>query len=42
MAPRDLSRFYQVMQVVSTIGYSILLGSTAIYVVLWLDARRNR
>lgn len=39
---RDLSRFYQIMEVVSTIGYSITLGATAIYVVLWLEARRNR
>lgn len=39
---RDLSGFYQIMEVVSTIGYSITLGATAIYVVLWLEARRDR
>jgi hypothetical protein len=39
---RDLTGFYQIMEVVSTIGYSILLGATTIYVVLWLEARRNR
>ena len=40
--PRDLSGFYRLMEVVSTIGYSIMLGATAIYVVLWLEARRDR
>jgi hypothetical protein len=39
---RDFSGFFQVMEVVSAIGYSITLGATASYVVLWLDARRER
>jgi hypothetical protein len=40
--PRDLSGFFEVMQVVTTIGYAITFGGTALYVVLWLDARRER
>jgi hypothetical protein len=41
---RDLgsSTFYQVMEVISTVGYSFTVGGTAIYVVLWLDSRRRR
>jgi len=38
----ELSRFYEVMQVISSIGYSFTLGATAIYLVLWLEARRER
>jgi hypothetical protein len=40
---RDLgsSTFYQVTQVISTVGYSFTVGGTAIYVVLWLDIRRR-
>jgi hypothetical protein len=34
--------FYQVMEVISTVGYSFTVGGTAIYVVLWLDLRRRR
>jgi len=40
--PRDLSGFFEVMQVVTTIGYAFTFGATALYVVLWLDARRER
>ncbi len=40
--PRDLLGFFEVMQVVTTIGYAITFGGTALYVVLWLDARRDR
>jgi hypothetical protein len=39
---QDFSALYQVLEVVSTIGYSLLLGATGIYVVLWLEARRDR
>jgi hypothetical protein len=38
----SLSSFYEVMQVISTVGYSFTVGGTAIYVVLWLDTRRRR
>jgi hypothetical protein len=40
--PRDLTGLFEVMQVVTTIGYAITFGGTALYVVLWLDARRER
>ena len=40
--PRDLSGFFEVMQVITTIGYAFTFGGTALYVVLWLDARRER
>ena len=41
---RDLSAsgFYEVMQVISTVGYSFTVGASAIYLVLWLEARRER
>jgi hypothetical protein len=41
---RDLesSTFYEITQVISTVGYSFTVGGTAIYVVLWLDLRRRR
>ena len=41
---RDLgsSRFYEALQIVSSIGYSFTVGATAIYVVLWLEGRRER
>jgi hypothetical protein len=38
----ELSGFYEVTQVISTICYSFMVGATAIYVVLWLEARRDR
>ena len=34
--------FFEVMQVVTAIGYAVTFGGTALYVVLWLDARRDR
>ena len=40
--PRDLSGFLEIMQVVTTIGYAITFGGAALYVVLWLDSRRER
>jgi hypothetical protein len=38
----SLSGFYQVMEVVSTVGYSFIVSATAIYLVLWLEGRRDR
>ena len=39
---QDFSGFFEVMQVVTAIGYAFTFGGTALYVVLWLDARRDR
>ena len=39
---RDLSGFNTIMQVISTVAYSFTLGGTVVYVVLWLDVRRER
>jgi hypothetical protein len=38
----SLSGFYEVMQVISTVGYSFTVSTTAIYLVLWLEGRRDR
>ena len=38
----ELSGFYGVLEVVSAVGYSFTVGGTAVYLVLWLDLRRER